>query len=212
MPDFAHKVLVMTDIHITKEGRKIIGLDPMERLKAALNHALEAHPDAACLVITGDLTPIWEMAPGKVAMRHDWVEKRKGRPTGHGSVFRFDPALHGYLYDELATDTYKVVEEARGSEQRYTSHKAMEKGDFAYIPEDLVVSYKYDCLGLPPVNYLRDPILPENARVVCFHGRPKMPEAIAGYTGSLIRYSRPCAWLQDHWVDRARADLGEQWA
>ena len=56
MPDFAHKVLVMTDIHITKEGRKIIGLDPMERLKAALNHALEAHPDAACLVITGDLT------------------------------------------------------------------------------------------------------------------------------------------------------------
>ena len=56
MPDFAHKVLVMTGIHITKEGRKIIGLDPMERLKAALNHALEAHPDAACLVITGDLT------------------------------------------------------------------------------------------------------------------------------------------------------------
>ncbi|NVO23524.1 glycosyl transferase [Donghicola mangrovi] len=164
------------------------------------------------VVITGDLTPIWEMAPGKIAMRHDWVEKRKGRPTGHGSVFRFDPALHGYLYDDLAADTYKVVEEARGSEQRYTSHKGMEKGDFAYIPEDLVVSFKYDCLGLPPVNYLRDPILPENARVVCFHGRPKMPEAVAGYNGSWIRHSRPCAWLKDHWIDRARADLGDAWA
>jgi len=56
MPDFAHKVLVMTDIHITKEGRTIIGLDPMERLKEALDHALTAHPDAACLVFTGDLT------------------------------------------------------------------------------------------------------------------------------------------------------------
>ena len=90
------------------------------------------------VVITGDLTPIWEMAPGKIAMRHDWVEARKGRPTGHGSVFRFDPALHGYLYDDLAADTYKVVEAARGSEQRYTSHKGMEKGDFTYIPGDLV--------------------------------------------------------------------------
>ena len=56
MPDFAHKVLVMTDIHITKEGRKIIGLDPMERFKEALDHAIGNHPDAACLVITGDLT------------------------------------------------------------------------------------------------------------------------------------------------------------
>jgi Icc protein len=56
MTDFAHKVLVMTDIHITKEGRKIIGLDPMERLLAALDHAISNHPDAACLVITGDLT------------------------------------------------------------------------------------------------------------------------------------------------------------
>ncbi|MDG1739049.1 MAG: phosphodiesterase [Paracoccaceae bacterium] len=56
MTDFAHKVLVMTDIHITKEGRKIIGLDPMERFKAALDHALTNHPDAEALVITGDLT------------------------------------------------------------------------------------------------------------------------------------------------------------
>ena len=39
------------------------------------------------VVITGDLTPIWEMSPGKIIMRHDWIEARKGRPTGHGSVF-----------------------------------------------------------------------------------------------------------------------------
>ncbi|TCS62335.1 hypothetical protein EDD52_10975 [Primorskyibacter sedentarius] len=164
------------------------------------------------VVITGDLTPIWEMPADKISMRHDWTEKRKGRPTGHGSVFRFNPARHGYLYNDLAANPYAEVEKARGSEQRYTSHKAMDNGDFEYIPGEWVVSFKYDCLGLPPVNYLRDPVLPPEARVVCFHGRPKMSEAVTGYKGSWIRHSRPCAWLKDHWIDRARADLGPEWA
>jgi len=160
------------------------------------------------VVITGALDDLLTLAPGKVLMRADWVEARRGRATGHGSVFRFDPALHGWLYDTLAADPTGQVQKARGSEQRYTSTLAQEKGAFAYIPDDLVVSFKHDCMSLPPMNYLRTPKLPANARVVCFHGRPKMPEAIAGYRGSWLRWSRPCGWLQDHWIDRAEADLG----
>ncbi|MFZ5964622.1 glycosyl transferase [Thalassococcus sp. BH17M4-6] len=161
------------------------------------------------VVITGSLDPIWTLAPDTVAMRHDWVEARKGRPTGHGSVFRFDPERHGFLYDDLAANPYQEVEKARGSEQRYTSHKAMDRGVFTYIPGEWVVSFKYDCNPFPQ-NYWRDPQLPPDARVVCFHGRPKMPEAVEGYSGSLIRRSRPCGWLKDHWIDRARADLGAE--
>ena len=160
------------------------------------------------VVITGDLTPIWEMSPGKIIMRHDWVEARKGRPTGHGSVYRFDPAQHGYLYSELAKNPYKEVEKARGSEQRYTSQKAMDKGDFEYIPNDFVVSFKHGCLDLPPMNYLRPPKLPSNARVVCFHGSPKMSEALEGYRGSLLRWAQPAKWLKEHWIKRAEIDLG----
>ncbi|QQA44044.1 glycosyl transferase [Pelagovum pacificum] len=163
------------------------------------------------VVITGDLSPIWEMAPGKVAMRADWVEARRGRPTGHGSVFRYAPDRHGYLYEDIAKAPTAEVEKARGSEQRYTSLKAQGRGDFAYIDKDLVVSFKHDCLGLPPVNWLRPARLPDNARVVCFHGHPKMPEAVDGYSGSLLRYAKPVPWLQDHWIDRARDDLGADW-
>ncbi|MFP4275510.1 MAG: glycosyl transferase [Paracoccaceae bacterium] len=164
------------------------------------------------VVITGDLEPIWALDPAKVSMRHDWIEARKGRPTGHGSVFRFDPARHGYLYEEIAANAHAEVEKARGSEQRYTSHKAMDHGDFAYIPGEWVVSFKHDCLDLPPLNWFRAPRLPPEARVVCFHGRPKMPEAVDGYHGSILRWSRPCPWLQEHWIDRARVDLGARWA
>lgn len=163
------------------------------------------------VVITGDLEPLWAMAPGKICMRHDWTEKRKGRPTGHGSVFRYDPEAHGFLYDDLAAAPYAEVEAARGSEQRYTSHKAMENGVFEYIPENWVVSFKYDCNPFP-WNYLTAPRLPQGARVVCFHGRPKMPQAVLGYTGSLIRFSRPAYWLREHWIDRTTADLGFEWS
>jgi len=50
------KLLVMTDIHILEAGRTIIGLDPLARLREALDHALSRHPDAAALVLMGDLT------------------------------------------------------------------------------------------------------------------------------------------------------------
>ncbi len=163
------------------------------------------------VVITGSLDPLHDLAPGTVAMRHDWTEKRKGRPTGHGSVFRFDPALHGFLYEDLAANPYSEVEGARGSEQRYTSHKAMDRGVFSYIPDPWVVSFKYDCNPFPG-NWLHAPRLPQDARVVCFHGRPKMTDALEGWNGSLIRHSKPCDWLRDHWIVRAQADLGPEYA
>jgi hypothetical protein len=164
------------------------------------------------VVITGSLDPLLTFEPGKITMRADWVEARRGRTTGHGSVFRFEPSRHGYLYDQLAAAPAKEVEKARGSEQRYTSTLAQERGEFAYLPQEWVVSFKHDCLSLPPVNYFSPPVLPNTARVVCFHGRPKMTEAIDGYRGSLLRWSRPCPWLKDHWVTRAADDLGGHYA
>jgi 3',5'-cyclic AMP phosphodiesterase CpdA len=50
------KILLITDTHITEEGALIIGLDPAARLQAVLDAALDAHGDAAALVILGDLT------------------------------------------------------------------------------------------------------------------------------------------------------------
>ena len=164
------------------------------------------------VVVTGPLDGLLHFAPGKVAMRADWVEARRGRPTGHGSVFRFDPARHGWLYEVLAGDAKAQVEKARGSEQRYTSALAQERGQFAYLPGEEVVSFKHDCLGLPPVNWLRPARLPEAAKVVCFHGHPKMHEAVEGWSGSWLRYCKPTPWLQAHWIDRAREDLGAEWA
>lgn len=50
------KLLVFTDIHIGKAGKTIIGLNPLERLRKGMDHALANHPDARRMILMGDLT------------------------------------------------------------------------------------------------------------------------------------------------------------
>lgn len=50
------KILVFTDLHLLPEGETLIGLDPGARLAKGLAHATEHHPDAAQIILTGDLT------------------------------------------------------------------------------------------------------------------------------------------------------------
>ena len=50
------KILLMSDIHITKPGVNIAGLDPLSRFKRCLEHASNHHSDASHLFLMGDLT------------------------------------------------------------------------------------------------------------------------------------------------------------
>ena len=50
------KILVFTDLHLLPEGETLIGIDPGERLRQGLEHATAQHPDAARIILTGDLT------------------------------------------------------------------------------------------------------------------------------------------------------------
>jgi Icc protein len=49
------KLIVFSDIHLTCDDNRIIGLDPWERLNEALAHARAMHPDATHYVLLGDL-------------------------------------------------------------------------------------------------------------------------------------------------------------
>lgn len=51
-----HKALIFTDLHMVAEGQTIIGLDPAARFAEGLAHALSRHPDAAHVILLGDLT------------------------------------------------------------------------------------------------------------------------------------------------------------
>src|SRR3546814_3964509 len=50
------KLIQLTDIHLTAPGQTIGGRDPNANFERALTHALEQHPDAEAIAITGDLS------------------------------------------------------------------------------------------------------------------------------------------------------------
>ena len=102
------------------------------------------------VAITGPLDDLFDFAPGKMCMRRDWLEQRRGRPGGHGSVFRYDPARHGYLYEEFAADPFAAAERSKGSEQQYTSKTALAHGDLEYFPPRWIASFKRDAIPVPP--------------------------------------------------------------
>jgi len=157
------------------------------------------------VAITGPLDAIVDHAPDKVTMRREWRYEWRGQEGGHGSVFCFDPDLHPYLYEAFAADPEGSIAAHKGSEQYYTSMTALHAGQLAYLPGPLVCSFKRDAIPRLPLNYLVAPRLPGDCRVMCFHGRPHMEEAIAGYRGSWRHWSRPCGWLRHHWIGDDRA-------
>ncbi len=51
----AMKFVILTDTHFVARGRKIYGLDPAERLAAAIEVIIRDHRDLAFVIVTGDL-------------------------------------------------------------------------------------------------------------------------------------------------------------
>ncbi len=50
------KIIVITDLHITRPDQDIIGLDPLQRFEMVRDAALKDHSDAAAMILMGDLT------------------------------------------------------------------------------------------------------------------------------------------------------------
>lgn len=154
------------------------------------------------VVIVGPLDDLWTHAPGTVCMRREWRGSSRAPSLGHGSVERIDPDRHAYLYQDLADNPEEAVAFGEGSEQAYTSRRAHLAGDLRFFPDAWIASFKYDCRPPRPLNLVLAPRRPSKARVICFHGRPKMEEAMAGHRAGLSS-TRPCGWLSDAWKGTA---------
>lgn len=152
------------------------------------------------VVIVGDVAPMASFAPGKIVMRREWHSSPKRPSLGHGSVEKIEPHLHSWLYENVARDPIAALNSGYGSEQSYTSLNAAARKELAHFPDEWVASFKYDCRPPRPLNLFLPPRQPPDAKVICFHGNPKMEEAVDGYHGGLFHSTRPAPWLKEAWM------------
>lgn len=151
------------------------------------------------IVISGNLDDLYDYSPDKICMRGPFAPNAKLHTFGEGSVVKFDPKIHGFLFDEMARDPVGAVRAAQGSEQTYTSSQARKRGAFSEFPQEWIVSFKHHCRPMRPLNLFRRPMLPDKARIVCFHGIPNVDVAENGYRSDPLHSTRKCQWITDHW-------------
>lgn len=163
------------------------------------------------LVITGGLDAFFEH-PGAVPMiRDDTLFRpkplRRINPArdrflamvGNSSVFRFEIGAHADVLEAYLADPEGAMARFEISQQ-FQSAQLAAKGALAYWPEGWCVSFKNACVGRGLASYLRDPALPEGARIVVFAGSPKMEEVLSGGGGRWYRRIGDTGCLRAAWA------------
>ena len=117
MTDF-QKILIFSDIHLTSGGKKIIGLNQLQKLQLAVSHALQNHPDSQHIVFTGDLAHEGDIEGYKALKR---ITKKIKLPItfmmgnhdnrkSFSEVFSevdFDP--YGFLQSQISINSFQLL-------------------------------------------------------------------------------------------------------
>lgn len=157
------------------------------------------------IVLTGSLDDFFEYQPGRFCIIHNWVNWRKQligrRPAvGNSSVFRFDA---GPKSDVIYQTFIREIDRAENRSEFNTEQAFMTYAmkDPVWWPESWVRSFKWNCRPTFPLNLIRKPRLPQDCRILVFHGKPHPDEAILGYKGKRIHHhTRPAPWIANYWA------------
>ena len=146
------------------------------------------------LIITGSLDELFEIE-GDFLIIKDFIRKDV---TGNSSVYRFEIGQHEDVIENFKNNFTDIKNKHR-NEQEYLSAFMDKKNLLSYWPEDWCKSFKKHCIHKGLKQFFYPPELPENTRIVIFHGKPNPPEAIAGKSGKWYRKVLPTPWVKDFW-------------
>ena len=163
------------------------------------------------LVVVDDLQPFFDLPGAFHIIRDDDLFRpkplRRVNPSrdrflhsvGNSSVFRFEIGQHAYILDAYLADPSAATARYEISQQ-FQSAQLAAHGNLHYWPKGWCVSFKNDCVPRGLASYLRDPALPQGARIVLFAGAPKMADVFAGKGGKWYRRIGDIGWLRRAWT------------
>ena len=148
------------------------------------------------IVIRQSLDPFFEIE-GDFLIVKDWDFPKD--IIGNSSVFRFEIGVHPDILENFYNEGDDIRDRYK-NEQAFLSYEMHRKGILKYWNKDWCVSFKRNCLQPFPLNFIKEPNDPENAKIIVFHGRPTPEQAFAGFIGKGgFRYVKPTKWLSKYW-------------
>ncbi len=159
------------------------------------------------VVITGSLDEMIDYSKeDDFVIINDW--NTKGNHVGQASCYSWRVGKLGFIKEYFEKNPKKVIKEFYTASQEYLSYKVIQKfGKLNFWPEEWCLSFKFSLL---PPWYLRPwkmAKLPKSCKVLAFHGRPKIEDAIVGrwspkkvpFFKRIYKTIKPCPWLKKYW-------------
>jgi len=162
------------------------------------------------LVVVDDLSPFLDLPGDFFIIRDDDLFRKKPlrkinpardrflHSVGNSSVFRYRIGDHAYILDAYLADPAAATRDYEISQQ-FQSAQLAAHGHLHYWPKGWCVCFKNDCVPRNLASYLRDPTLPEGAKIVLFAGAPKMEDVFAGRGHKWYRRIGDIGWLRKAW-------------
>ena len=159
------------------------------------------------VLITGTIDDMIDYPKGDdFYIINDW--NTRGNHVGQASCYSWRVGTLGFIKEHFEHNANAVIDKYFTACQEYLSSMIISRdGKLNFWPSHWCRSFKAH--ALPPV-YLRpwkEPTLPEGTKVLAFHGRPKIEDAIAGRwaPGTMPLYKRlyktirPSRWIANYW-------------
>ncbi len=151
-------------------------------------------------VVTNSIDEFFDFKPeATFCVPENWTQKGQG--IGNMSVFRFKVGAHPYLWEKFSSDPDAAKREFRNS-QTFVCRNIKE---IVYFPQEWCLSFKHSLLPTWPLNLFLTARLPEDTKVVAFHGTPEVHHCIAGEWPTkaawkkIYKFVKPTPWVAEHW-------------
>tara|TARA_B100000282_G_scaffold296707_1_gene279658 strand:- start:15830 stop:16555 length:726 start_codon:yes stop_codon:yes gene_type:complete len=146
------------------------------------------------LIIVDNIDQFFDLH-GDFFIIKDFVRKDT---TGNSSVYRFEMGKFSDVLENFEKNFKKIRAKFR-NEQEYLSDYMLKNHSLKYWPIEWCQSFKKNCVQKGLKQFFLAPLLPKNAKIIIFHGKPNPPEALKGRSGKWYRKVLPTLWVADHW-------------
>lgn len=141
---------------------------------------------------------------------NDW--HTNGDHVGQATCYSFVVGTLGFIKEAFVADPVSIVSKFGTASQEYLSSKIIEKfGKLNFWPKEWFQSFRFHCLPWGPLRHLLTPHKPKpGTKILAFHGRPNIPDALIGRWSEpecrkaakgwkkLYKACRPTPWINEY--------------
>jgi len=151
------------------------------------------------MIITDDLNDFWNFEPNDFCIIENWTQM--GRGIGNSSVYRYELEKMHHIFHDFES-RYEEIYDEYDNEQMYLTKMTAKTMPVKYWPESWCKSFKIHCMPPRLLRGILTPKMPEECKILVFHGPPKPTDAAIGRwikQNGQKRIMRPAKWVSDLW-------------